>query len=125
HQAQTSFSRKESFHPSPRAAARGLSNPLPNADVISTLGRPVFALGPPSSGRRMKRGCSPAHSHTEEATVSNSPSLPEVPVTKPKAEEEKRTRRIPPYHVILENDDFHSFEFVVDALRKALGYTQE
>jgi ATP-dependent Clp protease adaptor protein ClpS len=57
--------------------------------------------------------------------VSNSPSLPEVPVTKPKVEEEKRTRRVPPYHVILENDEFHSFEFVVEVLRKAMGYAQE
>jgi ATP-dependent Clp protease adaptor protein ClpS len=45
--------------------------------------------------------------------------LPEITVTtQPKQGE--RTRRIPPYHVILENDDDHSFEFVVEALRKAL-----
>lgn len=57
--------------------------------------------------------------------MSNSPSLPEIPVAKPKAEEEKRTRRVPPYNVILENDDYHSFEFVVGVLRKALGYAEE
>jgi ATP-dependent Clp protease adaptor protein ClpS len=32
-----------------------------------------------------------------------------------------RTRRIPPYHVILLNDDHHSMEFVVGVLTKVLG----
>ena len=43
--------------------------------------------------------------------------------TRPKSKE--GTRRIPPYHVILENDDLHSFEFVVEALRKALCCTEQ
>lgn len=52
--------------------------------------------------------------------------LPDVVVTpKPKTREETRTRRIPPYNVILENDDHHSFEFVVNVLQKALGYTAQ
>ena len=45
--------------------------------------------------------------------------------TKPKAREEASTRQIPPYNVILENDDFHSLEFVVDVLLKALGCVVE
>jgi ATP-dependent Clp protease adaptor protein ClpS len=50
------------------------------------------------------------------------PSLPDVLVTtKPKQREQTTTRRIPPYHVILENDDYHTIEFVVDVLRKVLG----
>jgi ATP-dependent Clp protease adaptor protein ClpS len=49
-------------------------------------------------------------------------TLPDVLVTaKPKEREETATRRIPPYHVILENDDYHTIEFVVDVLRKVLG----
>ena len=39
--------------------------------------------------------------------------------------EETRTRQVPPYHVILENDDHHSMEFVVDVLCKALGCAVE
>ena len=55
-----------------------------------------------------------------------STDLPDVVVsTKPKAREETGTRRVPPYNVILENDDHHSCEFVVDVLRKALGCSEE
>jgi ATP-dependent Clp protease adaptor protein ClpS len=39
--------------------------------------------------------------------------------------EQVRTRRIPPYNVILLNDDHHSFEFVLDTLCKALGCSPE
>jgi ATP-dependent Clp protease adaptor protein ClpS len=53
------------------------------------------------------------------------PSSPDLPTVKPKTGKKKRTRRVPPFNVIIENDDFHSFEFVVDVLRKALGYAEE
>jgi ATP-dependent Clp protease adaptor protein ClpS len=58
--------------------------------------------------------------------MSSETSLPEVTVAaQPKSRDEQKTRRVPPYHVILENDDFHSFEFVIGVLRKALGYSEE
>ena len=54
--------------------------------------------------------------------MMDEPVLPDVLVTtEPKEREQTSTRRIPPYHVILENDDYHSLEFVVDVLRKVLG----
>lgn len=40
-------------------------------------------------------------------------------------EEEIRTRRIPPYNVILLNDDHHSMEFVIETLCKVLGCAVE
>jgi ATP-dependent Clp protease adaptor protein ClpS len=54
---------------------------------------------------------------------SGSPDV--IVTTKTKPEDKTRVRRIPPYNVILENDDYHSFEFVVDVLCKALSYTKE
>jgi ATP-dependent Clp protease adaptor protein ClpS len=61
-----------------------------------------------------------------QATMSTGQTLPDVIVsTKPKERETTRTRRVPSYQVILENDDYHSFEFVVDVIRKALGYTEQ
>jgi ATP-dependent Clp protease adaptor protein ClpS len=58
--------------------------------------------------------------------MASDSSLPDTLVTtRPKDQTEQRTRRIPPYHVILENDDYHSFEFVMEVLQKALGCTPE
>jgi ATP-dependent Clp protease adaptor protein ClpS len=45
--------------------------------------------------------------------------------TKPKTHEQTKTRRVPPYNVILENDDHHSFEFVMEVLQKVLGCAVE
>jgi ATP-dependent Clp protease adaptor protein ClpS len=45
--------------------------------------------------------------------------------TKPKEREQTRTRKLPPYNVILENDDYHSFEFVMEVLQKVLGCDQQ
>lgn len=45
--------------------------------------------------------------------------------TEPIEKEEIKTRLLPPYHVILENDDYHSMEFVIGVLQKALGYTEQ
>jgi ATP-dependent Clp protease adaptor protein ClpS len=54
--------------------------------------------------------------------VSADSPFPDVTVvTRPRTDEATRTRRQPPYNVILENDDHHSFEFVVGVLMKVLG----
>src|SRR5437667_8194394 len=50
-------------------------------------------------------------------------NLPDTATTT-EPREETRTRRVPPYNVILENDDYHSFQFVIEVLCKALGYSE-
>jgi ATP-dependent Clp protease adaptor protein ClpS len=62
----------------------------------------------------------------EELAMSDQPALPEVTVIpKPRTTESTRTRRIPPYNVLLCNDDHHTCEWVVEVLMKSLGYSTE
>jgi ATP-dependent Clp protease adaptor protein ClpS len=44
---------------------------------------------------------------------------------KAKEQEEQKTKRQPPYNVILLNDDDHSFDYVIGMLQKLFGYPQE
>lgn len=58
--------------------------------------------------------------------MSRAAPVPDVQATtKTEPREETHTRRVPPYNVILENDDHHSMEFVIAVLGKALGYSLE
>ena len=53
--------------------------------------------------------------------MSRAAPVPDVrAATKTEPREETHTRRVPPYNVILENDDHHSMEFVIAVLGKAL-----
>ena len=49
-------------------------------------------------------------------------SEPATPVVEP--ETDTRPKLLPPYHVIIENDDDHSQMFVVMVLRKVFGYDE-
>jgi ATP-dependent Clp protease adaptor protein ClpS len=39
-----------------------------------------------------------------------------------KERDKARTKKQPPYAVIVENDDFHTFEYVIEVLQKVFGY---
>jgi|SRR5579884_882270 len=56
--------------------------------------------------------------------MSDSATLPETAI-KPKEELEQKTRRQPPYHVILLNDDDHSYEYVIAMLQRLFGHPVE
>jgi ATP-dependent Clp protease adaptor protein ClpS len=47
------------------------------------------------------------------------------PNRKPIQQEETRTRFLPPYAVIVFNDDCHTFEYVMECFTKVFGYSQE
>ena len=42
-----------------------------------------------------------------------------------KAEEQEQVKKQPPYHVVLHNDDDHSFEYVIGMLQKLFGHPPE
>jgi ATP-dependent Clp protease adaptor protein ClpS len=48
-----------------------------------------------------------------------------VVMTKTKPKEETKTRRQPPYNVVLLNDDDHTVEYVVAMMTKVFGYPSE
>ena len=53
----------------------------------------------------------------EAISMSDSITLPESVVrTKPKRDE--KTKRLPPYHVILMNDDDHTFDYVIHMMQR-------
>jgi ATP-dependent Clp protease adaptor protein ClpS len=43
----------------------------------------------------------------------------------PKAKPEEKTRRQPPYNVVLLDDDYHTFEYVITMLQQLFGYPRE
>lgn len=44
--------------------------------------------------------------------------------TKSKTKPQQKVRRLPPFNVVLLNDEHHTAQFVVDVLQKALGMNQ-
>jgi ATP-dependent Clp protease adaptor protein ClpS len=44
---------------------------------------------------------------------------------KPKTHEETHTKRQPPYNVVLLDDDYHTFDYVIAMLQELFGYPRE
>lgn len=47
------------------------------------------------------------------------------PEVETESDSEQRTRRQPPYHVILLNDDDHTYDYVIRMLKQLFGYPVE
>ncbi len=56
--------------------------------------------------------------------MSESITLPET-VHKTKEQREEKTKRQPPYNVVLLNDDDHSYEYVIIMLQQLFGHPPE
>jgi ATP-dependent Clp protease adaptor protein ClpS len=46
-------------------------------------------------------------------------------ITLPEEQTDVRTKRQPPYHVILLNDDDHTYQYVIHMLQKLFGHSPE
>ena len=56
--------------------------------------------------------------------MTDSITLPETVVhTRPKRNE--KTKQLPPYHVILHNDDDHTFDYVIHMMQRLFGHPVE
>ena len=53
--------------------------------------------------------------------MSDVMTLPEVTV-RTKEKRQDKTKKQPPYHVVLLNDDDHSFEYVIGMLQQLFGH---
>lgn len=56
-------------------------------------------------------------------TASAEPRI--IPQPRPAADLEQRAKNQPPYHVILLDDDDHTYDYVIGMLRKLFGCTPE
>jgi ATP-dependent Clp protease adaptor protein ClpS len=56
---------------------------------------------------------------SESGTVTLDPPVVD------KRPENTKPKRLPPYAVIVENDDVHTFEYVMEVLQKVFGYELE
>lgn len=52
-------------------------------------------------------------------------SAPTIQVTKARPDRAERPKKQPPYHVILFDDDDHTYEYVIGMLRKLFGHAEE
>ena len=63
---------------------------------------------------------------SEQSAVAEPEVADPVPAKKKKPKPKRKPpRKMPMYHVILWNDNDHSFDYVIEMMRKLFGYTRE
>jgi ATP-dependent Clp protease adaptor protein ClpS len=58
-------------------------------------------------------------------TTSTTAPTPTKQETHPSREVVRQPRKLPEYNVVLLDDDDHTYEYVIDMLRKLFGYAEE
>ncbi len=58
-----------------------------------------------------------------EVAVADEPVVTTQTAPKDKTDRSTRTKRQPPYHVIVLNDEEHTFEYVIEMLGKVFGHS--
>ena len=61
----------------------------------------------------------------EQAAAAVLEQSPVETVPRRKSDKKKKPKRQPPYHVILWDDDFHTYTYVIRMLQKLFGYPIE
>lgn len=52
-------------------------------------------------------------------------NAPAAAKAKPARKKRRKTKKLPPYNVVLLNDDDHSYEYVIEMLRSIFAYPEE
>lgn len=62
-------------------------------------------------------------SKTQVATIDEIETLP--PVEQQEEPADQKPKRLPPYAVVVYNDELHTFAYVIETFMKVFGYAQE
>lgn len=61
----------------------------------------------------------------DDATAVAEPVVCPKPRNQKRTERDAKTKKQPPYAVIVENDDMHTYPYVIECLQKVCGYSAE
>lgn len=65
-----------------------------------------------------------SYNDDENSSLSAADDTTVATLSEPKTKNTTATRRMPPYHVIILNDEEHTFEYVIELLAKIFGHSR-
>ena len=60
----------------------------------------------------------------QQQAKSDAPAAEKAP-TKPARKKRRKSKKLPPFNVVLLDDNDHSYEYVIEMLRSLFGHTEE